>query len=107
MELIQKLQQTKNWSAFEKWLHQSDFSVDWHYKEYLKSNFLNLPIEFQKGVFEEFIRYNHDIFEVRYVGTTYSSDGYLYGMYVKKDNTVAWEEFPYEEFLLYYFNKEL
>ena len=47
MNLIQQLQQTSKWKEFDAWYTEQEYC--------LPLRFIELPLEFTKGVFEKFI----------------------------------------------------
>lgn len=55
MNLIQQLQKTRKWKRFEKWYNKQSYFIRFNGYYQLHQTFIELPFDFQKGVFEKFI----------------------------------------------------
>lgn len=58
MNLIQQLQQTPKWKEFEEWYKKQDYTIlfgNINLHIGYRIGLIELPFEFQKGVFEKFI----------------------------------------------------
>jgi predicted 2-oxoglutarate/Fe(II)-dependent dioxygenase YbiX len=102
MNLIQQLQATPKWKEFEKWystyygVHKAVNINLYQSSDYL--GFTQLPFEFQKGMFEKFIKNNG--FEIHFDGSynLYKSNKYI----IVNDRLPNWISF--EQLLIWYFN---
>lgn len=98
MNLIQQLQQTPKWKEFEEWYNKNTRAWVWAIPINIYG-FEDIPVEFQKGVFEKFIEQK---FEIHFDGSYTLFHKHIWEYVIDNEKLLRCNSF--EELLIWYFN---
>lgn len=95
LTLLEQLNKSPKWAEFEKWYKEQNYEIPLDDNDLHQLGFIELPFEFQVGVFEKFINTN-----------AYFTTGIdTYYLYAKNQPCKAFDNF--KDLLIHYFNLPL